>query len=222
MVLCRRTYVSAATPLGSGWRYLETLAQRLARLMFRDQLTQIGLARKAGIASNNVQAILTGHSKRPAADIILPLARALGVSPEYLVFGDDRPVTSIAEARERLGDMFMELMGLLNVAERQHPVREQLRIAEAKASYDTASRRAPVVSGRRAYEALERLRQRGALRELAPEEARLAILVELPESTRKHPKLTSCTREASMSRSASELHPWATDASRRDLTNSPR
>lgn len=150
--------------------------------MLKEQLTQIGLARKAGVAPNNVQAILTGHSKRPAADIILPIARALGVSPEHLVFGEHRPITSIAEARERLGDMFMELMALLNLAERHEPIRPQLRIAEAKAPYYAASQDVPVVSARRAHEILDRLRDRGVLEELTSGEPRLTILVELPEA----------------------------------------
>ena len=182
--------------MDSGWRYLETLAERLAHLMLKERLTQIGLARKADVAPNNVQAILTGHSKRPAADIILPISRALGVSPEYLVFGEHRPITSIAEARERLGDMFMELMGLLNVAERHEPGHMQMRIAETKTPYRAASQELPVVSAPRAHEILEWLRGRGTLRELDPGESRLAILVELPESAREAPEVDDLYQQA--------------------------
>jgi len=167
---------------------VETLAERLARLMLRDQLTQVGLARKAGVTPNNVQAMLTGHSKRPAADIVLPLSRALGVTPDYLVFGEEQPAANVGEARERLGDMFMELMSLLNALERESPALAERRVAETRAGY-AGHEVGPRIEANRARLILERLRRRGLLRELAPDEPRLTLLIEVPASARQVPEI---------------------------------
>jgi len=157
--------------------------------MRRDQLTQTGLARKAGVTANNVQAILTGHSKRPAADIVLPLARALGVSPDYLLSGDENEVSTVAEARERLGDLFMELMGVLNSLERRTTREGLLRVAEAPAAYKSGAQEMPVVGPTRAWTALEQLRRNGELRDPSPGEATVALVIELPDSARQSPQV---------------------------------
>ena len=63
-------------------------------------LNQSQLARMAGITPSAISQIESGQSKKPSADNLLPLARALGINPEWLVTGKgDRHQRSPVQAR---------------------------------------------------------------------------------------------------------------------------
>ncbi len=47
------------------------------------------LAAKCGVSKNTIGNYLTGHNSLPTADTAVKIARALGVSVEYLVTGED-------------------------------------------------------------------------------------------------------------------------------------
>ena len=64
-----------------------TLRERLRLLMEKNDLTAKTLAAKAGISVNTLNMYLGYRETIPAADVAVRLARALGVTVEYLVEG---------------------------------------------------------------------------------------------------------------------------------------
>ena len=74
-----------------------TLRERLRLLMEKNDLTAKTLAAKAGISVNTLNMYLGYREAIPAADVAVRLARALGVTVEYLVEGAQRT----ARARNR-------------------------------------------------------------------------------------------------------------------------
>jgi transcriptional regulator with XRE-family HTH domain len=51
------------------------------------------LAAKSGVKKHTIDNYLSNHERMPAADVAVRLARALGVSVEYLVTGTEGPST---------------------------------------------------------------------------------------------------------------------------------
>jgi transcriptional regulator with XRE-family HTH domain len=70
-----------------------TVGQRLEWWMAKRNRKQTELAKAAGMAQSAVSEIISGRSKRPAADNMLRLARELRLRPEYLVWGEGPPET---------------------------------------------------------------------------------------------------------------------------------
>lgn len=71
---------------------LNTLGQRVAyarRFRTAGRLTQAQLAHAAGLAANNLGYIERDLTKNPRAYVILRLAKALGVSMEWLLEGTE-------------------------------------------------------------------------------------------------------------------------------------
>ena len=60
------------------------LDEKLYRRMVQLGLTQQALSLRAGVSDSEVSRLLNGQSKRPGLHNILRLARALGVSVDYL------------------------------------------------------------------------------------------------------------------------------------------
>lgn len=71
---------------------LKTLGQRIAyarRFRPDGRLTQVQLARAAGLAANNLGYIERDLTKNPGAHLVLRIAKALGVSMEWLLEGTE-------------------------------------------------------------------------------------------------------------------------------------
>jgi len=63
------------------------LGERLRLARKEAGLTQQQLADKVGMKKASISGLELGTSKKPSADNILPLAKFLGVTPEWLVSG---------------------------------------------------------------------------------------------------------------------------------------
>lgn len=61
-----------------------TLAERIQYAMDKRGMTQADLARATGIGTSNIAHIVTGKTKDPRVSNVLKIARALGVSLDYL------------------------------------------------------------------------------------------------------------------------------------------
>lgn len=71
-----------------------TVGQRLEWWIAKRNRKQTELAKAAGMSQAAVSEIVSGRSKRPAADNMLRLARELQLRPEYLVWGEGPPETT--------------------------------------------------------------------------------------------------------------------------------
>jgi transcriptional regulator with XRE-family HTH domain len=69
----------------------ETFGERLARLRDEAGMTVSGLAHAIHRSEGTIRKLESGASKEPRATVALLLARALGVTAWYLVFGDADP-----------------------------------------------------------------------------------------------------------------------------------
>lgn len=70
-----------------------TMGQRLEWWIARRNRKLTEVAKAAGMSQPALSEIVAGRSKRPAADNMLRLAKELGLSPEYLVWGEGPPET---------------------------------------------------------------------------------------------------------------------------------
>ena len=70
-----------------------TVGQRLEWWIAKRNRTQTEVAKTAGMSQSSLSEIVSGRSKRPAADNMLRLARELQLRPEYLVWGEGPPET---------------------------------------------------------------------------------------------------------------------------------
>lgn len=61
-----------------------TLAERIQYAMDKRGMTQADLARATGIGTSNIAHIVTGKTQDPRVSNVLKIARALGVSLDYL------------------------------------------------------------------------------------------------------------------------------------------
>jgi transcriptional regulator with XRE-family HTH domain len=71
----------------------ESFAQRLMRLREHEGLSQISLARRVGVHQSMISLLEDGKREggKVQAVVFLALAHALGVTPEYLLTGEERP-----------------------------------------------------------------------------------------------------------------------------------
>lgn len=60
--------------------------QRLKELRQSLRLSQVSLAKKAGVPSATIAAIETGRSKKPSYPTVTAIAKALDVDPDELFF----------------------------------------------------------------------------------------------------------------------------------------
>ena len=67
----------------------------------RAQLTQSQLADMVGMTKASISGLELGTSKKPSADNLLPLARALGVNPEWLISGKG-PKYNLSAVQQRI------------------------------------------------------------------------------------------------------------------------
>ena len=56
------------------------LANKIKTIIDENHLSVLGLEKKAGLKTNAIRSILTGHSKKPSAETLLAISRALGCS----------------------------------------------------------------------------------------------------------------------------------------------
>jgi len=82
---------------------METLAERINRLRATRHMSQRALAERIGVTHASVIRIENGEHK-PRADSLHPMARALGVSTDYLLTGRDAPqhAALISAIRQRM------------------------------------------------------------------------------------------------------------------------
>lgn len=69
----------------------ETIGQRLEWWISRRRRTQTELAKAVGMSQSALSEIVSGRSRRPAADNMLRIAKELQLRPEYLVWGEGPP-----------------------------------------------------------------------------------------------------------------------------------
>ncbi len=70
-------------------RPVETLAQRLRRLREREGLSQGALSRRSGVSGATISRIEAGTVTNPLSENLGELARALHISPSYLLYGGE-------------------------------------------------------------------------------------------------------------------------------------
>lgn len=76
---------------------METVGQRLKRLRDRQVWTQDDLAARSGVPVVTISRIETGwSSSTPRQSTVAKLAEALGVTPTFLMFGEDDQELKIA------------------------------------------------------------------------------------------------------------------------------
>lgn len=96
-----------------------TVGQRLEWWIAKRNRKQTELAKSAGMAQSAVSEIISGRSKRPAADNMLRLARELQLRPEYLVWGEGPPeATNFSQLSGLEAQLVMMFRGLPDDAKR--------------------------------------------------------------------------------------------------------
>lgn len=96
-----------------------TVGQRLEWWIVKRNRKQTELAKAAGMAQSALSEIVSGRSKRPAADNMLRLARELQLRPEYLVWGEGPPeATSFSQLTGLEAQLVMLFRGLPDDAKR--------------------------------------------------------------------------------------------------------
>lgn len=75
----------------------DRLSLNIKQLIDDQNLSIQGLEKKSGLKTNAVRNILTGHSKKPSAEILLAISRVLGCSVEDL-YGEKNQEQSSAQA----------------------------------------------------------------------------------------------------------------------------
>lgn len=96
-----------------------TVGQRLEWWIAKRNRKQTELAKAAGMAQSALSEIVSGRSKRPAADNMLRLARELQLRPEYLVWGDGPPeATNFSQLTGLEAQLVMLFRGLPDDAKR--------------------------------------------------------------------------------------------------------
>lgn len=61
------------------------LAFNIKRLIDEQRLSVMGLEKKAGLKTNAVRNILSGHTKKPSAETVLAISKALGCSISQII-----------------------------------------------------------------------------------------------------------------------------------------
>ena len=86
------------------------LAERIKEEMGKSGLNQAALARRAGVSTAVISALLTGFSKSMSVENLVRVAQVLNVSVEYLVTGKKRePRASLTPREEAMIAAFREL-----------------------------------------------------------------------------------------------------------------
>ena len=70
------------------------------------------LAAKCGISKNTLGNYLTGHNSVPSAENAVQIARALGVTVEYLVIGNTSNKAELPQIPVKYKKLFSEIMKL--------------------------------------------------------------------------------------------------------------
>ena len=68
-----------------------SLASRLRAKLNERDVNESELGRRAGVPQSTINRILSGESESPRKSTLVPIARALGVTPEWLLFGGNEP-----------------------------------------------------------------------------------------------------------------------------------
>lgn len=77
----------------------ERLALKIKELITEKNISVQGLEKKAGLKINAVRNILTGHSKKPSAENLLAVAKALNCSISELL-EEERPESKEAQLKD--------------------------------------------------------------------------------------------------------------------------
>ena len=85
------------------------LYERIQKVLrFRD-MSQAEVCRLTGLSSAKVSQVVSGKTSDPRISTIVPIAKALDVSLDYLVFGKQASSPFIGEEQEELNDRFESL-----------------------------------------------------------------------------------------------------------------
>lgn len=76
-----------------------SVAEKIRDKLEQQNLSVLGLEKKAGLKVHAVQNILTGHSKRPNIDTLLAIANALGCNLSDLI---DEPTTQTPASKTKV------------------------------------------------------------------------------------------------------------------------
>ena len=69
------------------------LAKRIKELKEQNQMTNQELADRSGLPLSNVSKLLSGVTQYPTIDTVAKLATALNISIDYLVYGNESPLS---------------------------------------------------------------------------------------------------------------------------------
>ncbi len=81
---------------------------RIQRLMAEQGITQAELMRRAKIGKSSIHRLVTG-SRRPTSQTLGKIAEGLGVSCDYLVYGEDKPNALPADIEHSLRTLWPKL-----------------------------------------------------------------------------------------------------------------
>ena len=91
---------------------METLGERVRRLRTSRGLTSVALGKRVGVSNVSVHHWET-DSRSPTSDKFQALARALGVTTDYLLTGREAPALAAIHAAIRRGDPYERLVAMV-------------------------------------------------------------------------------------------------------------
>ena len=62
-----------------------TLGERIGDLLIEKKITQSELCRQTNTSTSSLNALITGQNKNPRIETLIPIAKGLGVSVDYLL-----------------------------------------------------------------------------------------------------------------------------------------
>ena len=71
-----------------------TLGERIGDVLNERKITQSELCRQTNTSTSSLNALITGQNKNPRIETLIPIAKGLGVSVDYLLGLDDVPTIS--------------------------------------------------------------------------------------------------------------------------------
>ncbi|MBQ7890956.1 MAG: helix-turn-helix transcriptional regulator [Erysipelotrichaceae bacterium] len=71
-----------------------TLGERIGDILIERKITQSELCRQTNTSTSSLNALITGQNKNPRIETLIPIAKGLGVSVDYLLGLDEVPTIS--------------------------------------------------------------------------------------------------------------------------------
>lgn len=102
--------------------------ERIQHILTSKNMSQADVCRLSGLDSSKVSQVVSGRTKDPRISTIVPIAKALNVSLDYLVFGQVVKVSYVDESQAALNNCFEAL----NDKGRERLVEEAEMLADNK------------------------------------------------------------------------------------------